>query len=94
MALPVATPFADGALTGTLYAFADAGDQLPMHDHDADTAHITILTAGSFEISGPGWSRVIGPGACPIQSFSPGQPHQVTALQAGSRIVNIVKGSK
>jgi quercetin dioxygenase-like cupin family protein len=90
MAIPIAAPYADGTLDGTLYTFANAGDTLPMHDHDAATAHITIITRGSFQVSGPGWSQSAAPG--PVLSFDPGNPHQFVAMQADSRLLNILKG--
>lgn len=90
MADPVSTPYRDGGLVGTLYRFAAAGDTLPMHDHDEATAHISVITQGVFRVSGPGWSKTAVPG--PVLSFSPGNPHQFTALEAGSSVLNIVKG--
>lgn len=97
MALPVLTPWSDGALRGVLYVFENAGDVLPLHDHEPEAAHITVITRGEFTVTGPGasgepgWSKVRGPG--PILSFDAGQPHEFAANVPDSRILNIVKGA-
>ena len=90
MALPSGTPWSDGALRGTLYVFASAGDTLPMHAHDAATAHISIITRGAFRVHGPGWSQINVPG--PVLSFAPGQAHEFVAIEANSVVLQIVKG--
>jgi quercetin dioxygenase-like cupin family protein len=92
MALPAMQRLVIGGLTGSTYTFADVGDELPLHDHDEATAHISIITRGRFTVSGPGWSKVKGPG--PIDDFPPGHPHQFTALEAGSVVVNILRGKE
>ena len=90
MAAPSAMPYADGSLKGVLYAFAAVGDTLPMHDHDACTMHISVVTSGAFTVRDPGWSKLVAPG--PVLSFSPGNPHEFVAMQPNSRVLNILKG--
>ena len=88
MADPTVAPWRKGKLRGTLYTFPAVGDELPLHDHDAATAHITVITRGAFDISGPGWTKTRGPG--PVLLFDPGNPHRFVAKEAGSAVLNIM----
>lgn len=83
-------PFALGKLTGTIYDFPEAGDVLPMHTHTAVDVHISIVARGSFRAHGAGWQQVVKAGD--VLDWQPNQPHEFIALEAGSRLVNIVKG--
>lgn len=84
------TPFTLGKLVGTIYDFPDADDVLPMHTHTETDVHISVVARGSFRAHGNGWSRVVSAGD--VLDWRPGDPHEFVALEAGSRLVNIVKG--
>ena len=83
-------PITFGKLSGAIYDFPDAGDVLPMHSHDEANVHITVVARGSFKAHGNGWERVLKAGD--VADWKPNDPHEFVALEANSRIVNIVKG--
>lgn len=80
-----------GDLSLSVFRFEGAGFLLPSHDHSAapETAHITIVTNGSFEVSGDGWVRVMGAGD--IIDFAASQKHEFKALEPNSKLINIIK---
>lgn len=78
-----------GDLKGTIYDFEIAGDILPMHEHDEATAHISIVARGKVRAYSEAWS--IEAAAGQIIDFLPDQPHELAALEDGTRVVNIVK---
>jgi quercetin dioxygenase-like cupin family protein len=86
MALPVVKvlPY------GSLYDFAEAGDTLPMHDHDASTAHDTMVVLGGLRASGPGGAPTYRAGE--MVKFKPGNPHELQATEPYTRILNILNG--
>lgn len=79
-----------GGVTQTLrvYDFAEAGWTLPEHEHPPGQAHITVVNKGRIRAWGPGWERVLEAGAMVV--FEPGKRHGFEALEAGSRVTNIV----
>jgi quercetin dioxygenase-like cupin family protein len=85
-----ATPLALGQLRGTIYDFLDAGDVLPMHQHDETSIHITIVARGRFHCRGHRWERICGAGD--VLDWQPHNPHEFVAIDAGSRLVNVAKG--
>ena len=86
----VSTPLQLGALRGAIYDFPEVGDLLPMHEHTLESAHITIVTRGTLRARGDGWEMLLKPG--PVYDWVPGQRHEFEALEAGARVVNIIKG--
>jgi quercetin dioxygenase-like cupin family protein len=48
------------------------------------------VARGSFKAHGNGWERVLKNGD--VADWSPNDPHEFIALEADSRIVNIIKG--
>jgi len=82
-------PLAAGGLTGVIYDFEIAGDVLPMHTHDEDTAHLTIVARGAVRAHGTGWERELHAGA--VLDFPAGQQHEFVALADNTRIVNVTK---
>ncbi|HXF89531.1 MAG TPA: cupin domain-containing protein [Xanthobacteraceae bacterium] len=78
-------------MSGIVYDFRAAGDELPMHAHTADDVHISIMTRGRLMSSGDGWQRELKPGD--IVAYEAGQRHNFVALEPGSRVVNIIYGS-
>jgi len=78
-----------GNLTGTIYDFEAVGDVLPMHTHDENTAHLTIVARGAVRAYGEGWEREFQSGS--VVDFPADQQHEFVALKQNTRIVNIIK---
>ena len=78
-----------GRLRGVIYDCQEAGDVLPMHDHTPADVHITVVAKGSFRAHGNGWERIVNAGD--VLDWKPYDPHEFVALDAGARLVNIVK---
>lgn len=85
-------PLALGKLTGTIYDFEHAGDELPLHVHGEQDIHITVVARGSVRAFGPAgaWETVVSAGA--VLDWEVGQFHGFIALEPNTRLVNIVKG--
>ena len=83
-------PITYGKLNGTIYDAVKVDDILPMHTHDEGSVHITIIARGSFRVHGDGWEMVAKSGD--VLDWTPGQRHELIALEPNSRFVNIVKG--
>lgn len=78
-----------GDLMTLVYSFPKKGDILPMHKHDEDMIHITIITNGLFKVSGP-WGEITAkPGQ--ILDWAVGQEHELVALEDNSKFINILK---
>ena len=91
MAAPSLTTVERGRVSLLIYDFAQPGDELAMHTHDADTSHITVVLRGSFRIIQPGLPPVAAT-AGDIYEFTAGQPHALVAQEADSRLVNQITG--
>jgi quercetin dioxygenase-like cupin family protein len=85
----LSSPLSAGRLSGTIYTFEKVGDVLPMHTHDEESVHITIVARGKIKVSGLGWEMDKSAGA--VIDFPPNQAHEFIALEDNSRIVNIQK---
>jgi quercetin dioxygenase-like cupin family protein len=83
-------PLALGKLTGTIYDFENAGDELERHTHGEADVHISIVARGSVKIFGDGWETLANTGA--VLDWEPGVYHGFVALEPNTRLVNIVKG--
>lgn len=81
-----------GDLRGTMYDFEKSGDILPKHNHDDESAHITIVSRGKLKIYSHDWEKEIIAGQ--IIDFPPNEPHEFMALEDNTRIFNIVKKYK
>lgn len=79
-----------GKLVGTIYDFENVGDELERHVHGPSDVHISIVARGSFLAFGDGWERELKTGA--VADWEPGIYHGFRALEAKSRLVNIIKG--
>lgn len=79
-----------GALAGVIYDFESVGDELPMHIHTKENNHISVVARGSIRAFGNGWERVCKAGD--VIDWRPNDPHGFAALEANTRVVNIVKG--
>jgi quercetin dioxygenase-like cupin family protein len=84
------TPISFGNLTGRMYDVPEVDDTLPMHTHGEVGNHISIVSKGSFKAHGDGWEMVIKVGN--VVDWPANQAHEFIALEADSRLVNIVKG--
>ena len=78
-----------GDIVGVMYDFEKAGDILPKHNHDENTAHITIVAKGKLKAYSHDWEKEAVAGQ--LLDFRPGEPHELMALEDNTRIFNIVK---
>ena len=78
-----------GVINGTIYDFPEVDDVLPMHTHNEQSVHISIVAKGSFKAHGEGWERTLVNGN--VVDWPANYPHEFIALEAGSRLVNILK---
>lgn len=87
---PTLTPLENlGDIRGAIYDFAASGDILPKHNHTEDTVHITIVARGRISAYSHDWEMVAEAGQ--ILNFRPEEPHEIMALEDGTRIINIIK---
>lgn len=79
-----------GKLSLAIYSFEYVNDELPMHDHTEDNAHITIVNKGKLKAYGPenSWERILEKGQVVV--FAPYDPHAFVALEDDSKITNII----
>lgn len=84
---PKVTQRRHGKLAWADYDFAEAGDKIPMHQHDDDACHMTIVLKGSVKVTGD-WPEpmILGVGERCI--FFPGQKHEIEALEAGTKTMH------
>lgn len=85
----LSSPLNTGKLIGTVFTFEKEGDVLPMHTHQENDVHITIVARGRVKAHGEGWSAEYGAGS--VIDFPANQSHEFIALEDNSRIVNIIK---
>jgi quercetin dioxygenase-like cupin family protein len=78
-----------GSIRGAMYDFEKAGDILPKHNHNEDTAHITIVARGKLKAYSHDWELEAVAGQ--LLDFPAGQPHELMALEDNTRIYNILK---
>ena len=78
-----------GDLKGTIYDFEVVGDVLPKHVHTEENVHITIVARGRIKAYSHDWEKEASAGQ--IVDFRAGEPHEIVALEDGTRIINIVK---
>lgn len=81
--------FRAGVLQGTTYTFVNVDDALPIHQHDEDTNHITIILEGSFLCTGNPLieGKVLRPGNVVLWPVR--QKHGFVALEPNSRMLQI-----
>ena len=90
MLLAKATPLKDlGDIRGTMYDFEKVGEVVPMHIHDESNVHITIVARGRVKAYSHDWEKEAVAGQ--IIDFRVGEPHEIMALEDGTRIFNILK---
>lgn len=78
-----------GDIKGTMYDFEKVGDILPKHVHTENDVHITIVARGKLKAYSHDWEKEAVAGQ--LIDFRPGEPHELMALEDGTRIFNIVK---
>lgn len=78
-----------GDIKGAIYDFEKAGDILPKHIHTEDNVHITIVAKGKIKAYSHDWEQEATAGQ--ILDFRVGEPHEIMALEDGTRIFNILK---
>lgn len=86
----LSSPFKAGILEGMVYVFETAQDVLERHFHEIGQGHITIVSSGAVQISGDGWNKKVSAGG--VVDLPDGQWHEICALEANTKIVNINKG--
>lgn len=78
-----------GDIKGAMYDFEKAGDIVEKHTHSENDAHITIVARGKLKAYSHDWEQEVLAGQ--LIDFRPGEPHELMALEDGTRIFNIVK---
>jgi quercetin dioxygenase-like cupin family protein len=78
-----------GSLRGGMYDFEKSGDILPKHNHNENTAHITIVARGKLKAYSHDWQMEAVAGQ--LMDFPAGQPHELMAMEDNTRIFNIIK---
>ena len=79
-----------GDIRGHVYIFEKTGDMIPMHNHDKNSVHISIIAKGSL--------RLLGYKKQPVEytcgtmlDFSDIEMHELRALEDDTRMFNILK---
>lgn len=78
-----------GDIRGSIYDFDFAGDILAKHNHTENDVHITIVARGKIKAYSHDWEQEAIAGQ--ILDFRPNEPHEIMALEDGTRIFNILK---
>lgn len=72
------------------YIFEEKNDILPLHSHNKETQHITIVLKGVVHLSGPNLNKILKNGQ--IYDYSDDeQTHEIISLQDDTVILNIPK---
>jgi quercetin dioxygenase-like cupin family protein len=82
-----------GDLSLSIYTYENKDDVLPMHTHNRETIHITIVAKGSVKVHGPSIPETEYK-AGSVVDFKEDHPHEITAMEDNSRIINIKKWIK
>lgn len=78
-----------GDIKGAMYDFEKSGDVLTKHVHTENDVHITIVARGKIKAYSHDWEKIAIAGQ--LLDFRPGEPHEIMALEDGTRIFNIIK---
>lgn len=76
-------------IQATIYDFPKKDDILPMHSHNEESTHITIVSRGKFLVKYNNKEEIANPGD--IYDWNAGDPHEFISLKSNSRIVNVLK---
>ena len=87
---PLVAPFEKGKLRGVTFTFPEVGSALPLHQHGENEAHFTFVRRGRLKILRPTGQpeRIVERGAWLM--FEVGEWHGYEALEAGSKITNVI----
>lgn len=84
----------DGEVWGTIYTFEKTGDLFPVHVHNENDNHITVLAHGGVRCWGhPKYEGVVieaRPGGT-VVNWRAGEPHGFEALSDGATLINLLK---
>ena len=72
-----------------MYDFEKVGDIVEKHTHDENSVHITIVARGKIKAYSHDWEKEATAGQ--VVDFRVGEPHEIMALEDGTRIFNILK---
>ena len=90
MSLAKSTPLTGiGDIKGTMYDFERSGDIVAKHVHGEEDVHITIVARGKVKAYSHDWEKEAIAGQ--VLDFRVGEPHEIMALEDGTRIFNILK---
>lgn len=78
-----------GRLQWATYDFTEVGDSIPRHSHTEVDNHITAVQLGAVFVHGDGWALVVAAGS--TVDWPVGTPHEIVAMEPGTRIMNIIK---
>lgn len=78
-----------GDIRGTMYDFEKVGDIVEKHVHGEHDVHITIVARGRVKAYSHDWEKEAIAGQ--VLDFRVGEPHEIMALEDGTRIFNILK---
>jgi quercetin dioxygenase-like cupin family protein len=81
--------FLFGNVNATVMDFPEIDDTLPMHEHGEVGNHFTVVARGSFMARGVNWHKTLVAGD--VIDWPANQPHEFSALEPNSRLVNIIK---
>ena len=86
----LSSSFKAGNLKATVYFFETENDILERHFHEVGQGHITVVSSGTVKIIGEGWEKEVDVGG--VIDLPDGQWHEIKAIKANTKIVNIDKG--
>jgi len=80
-----------GGLKVVIHDLQVAGDVLPLHVHDCSSVHITVVARGRIKAFSHDWEKEASAGV--VLNFREGEPHEIVALEDGTRIVNVLRNT-
>jgi len=80
-----------GGLRVIIHDLAAVGDTLPLHVHGIANVHITVVARGRIKAFSHDWEKEASAGA--VLNFREGEPHEIVALEDGTRIVNVLRNN-
>jgi quercetin dioxygenase-like cupin family protein len=80
-----------GGLKVLIHDFQEVGDTLPLHVHDQRSVHITVVARGRIKAFSHDWQKEASAGV--VLNFREGEPHEIVALEANTRIVNVLRNT-
>ena len=87
MTAPTQYQFEQGDLRGVAMDFIAAGDTLLRHGHPANAHHLTFVRRGAVRVEATGFPPVEARAG---DLIDPGLEHEIVALEANTRILNLM----